>query len=307
METNGKGTIIEELRKQQIEAVRLKRAAAKRKRRKRLWILVPCLLLLLLAAYVGSEILANRHFEITRYFLESEKVDTPVKIAVLSDLHSMEYGTKNSELIEAIRTEQPDFIAMIGDMVNDDDTDFTVIRELCRALREIAPVYYTLGNHEGTLMYSRLDQVALDEMLTEDGVKMLINEVTEFQKGNTTIRIAGISNEAAGYEYWAKDKMEAFWEMDGYKLVLSHFPDLYDSLLKDATMDLALAGHYHGGLIRLPGLGGIYHPATGFFPQHAGGQYSLTNGTLIVSRGIGGHGGIPRINNRPELVIIEIH
>lgn len=307
METNGKETIIEELRKQQMEAIRLKQAAARRKRRKRLLILLPCLLVLLLAAYVGLEIQANRHFEISRYFLESEKVNTSIKIAVLSDLHSMEYGAGNSELIEAIRAEQPDFIAMIGDMVNDDDTDFTVIRELCRALREIAPIYYTLGNHEGTLMYGRLDQVALDQMLTEDGVKMLINEVTEFQKGDTTIRIAGISNEAAGYEYWAKEKMEDFWGMDGYKLVLSHFPDLYDSLLKDATMDLALAGHYHGGLIRIPGLGGLYHPATGFFPQYSGGQYALTHATLIVSRGIGGHGTIPRINNRPELVIIEIH
>ncbi len=307
METSKKETIIEELRKQQIEAVRLKRMAAGRKRRKRLLLVIPCLLLLALAVYVGSEILANRHFEISRYYLESEKVDTPVKIAVLSDLHSMEYGTGNSELIEAIRTEQPDLIAMIGDMVNDDDTDFMVIRNLCRALVEIAPVYYTLGNHEGTLMYGRLDPVALDEMLVEDGVKVLINETTEFQKGDTILRIAGISNEAAGYEYWAKEKLEDFWSQDGYKLVLSHFPDLYDSELKDATMDLALAGHYHGGLIRIPGLGGLYHPEAGFFPPHSGGQYALTNATLIVSRGLGSHGGLPRINNRPELVIVEIH
>ena len=71
-------------------------------------------------------------------------------------------------------------------------------------------------------------------------------------------------------------------------------------------MDLAVAGHYHGGIIRIPGLGGLYHPKTGFFPKYDGGKYELAQGTLIVTRGIGNHGLIPRINNRPELVIIDV-
>lgn len=298
--------MVEELRRQQIEAVKEKIKKAKKKRRRRL-ILIPCLLLLAIGGFLAYQISLNQHLETTYYQLNSEKVDTDIKIVVLSDLHSMEYGSQNRELVEAIRKEKPDLIAMIGDMVNEDDVEFSVIQNLCQELKEIAPIYYTLGNHEGTLMYGRMDSVALDEMLEEEGVTVLINQSAEFTKGDTTICLAGISIEAAGYDKWAKAKMDNFWKKRDYKVVLSHFPDLYYSKLKDADFDLAFAGHYHGGLIRIPKLGGIYHPEEGFFPEYAGGQYALTNGTLIVSRGIGGHGKIPRINNRPELVVVEIN
>ncbi len=151
----------------------------------------------------------------------------------------------------------------------------------------------------------RLYLMCLDILEKED-VRFLINQTTEFQKKDTVIKIAGISNEAKGYDYWAKEKLAGFWEQEGYKLVLSHFPDLYYEKLKEAELDLALAGHYHGGMIRIPGVGGLFHPEEGFFPEYSGGLYALTKGTLIVSRGIGGHGWIPRVNNRPELVVIEL-
>ena len=71
--------------------------------------------------------------------------------------------------------------------------------------------------------------------------------------------------------------------------------------------NLALAGHYHGGIVRIPGLGGLYHPEEGFFPKYSGGEYSLTYGKLIVSRGLGDQNFSLRINNKPELVIIDIN
>lgn len=297
---------IEELRGQQAAFVKQKKKEAKKIFVIRLLMMLPFLLLLAAVLLVALQMQENRHFEVTYYGLESKKVGTPVKFVVLSDLHSQEYGNENTELVEAIRKEEPDFIAMIGDMVNLDDTNFSVIRRLCKNLREIAPVYYTLGNHEGTVMYGRLDTVALDELLEEDGVTMLINQTTVFQKEDTKIQIAGIAIDVNGYDQFAKERMEDFWELEDYKIVLSHFPSLYYSKLKDAKMDLALAGHYHGGVVRIPGMEGLYHPEGGFFPKYSGGQYSLTNATLIVSRGIGGHDVIPRINNRPELVVIEI-
>ena len=247
--------MIEELRRQQMEEVQRKIVEARRKRRKWLTMLISCLLLLFIVGGIAYEIHLNQDFETTYYQLESEKLNTTIKIAVLSDLHDKEYGTDNSELIEAIRKEQPDLIAMIGDMVNDDDQEFTIVQNLCRDLGEIAPVYYTLGNHEGTLMYSRMDSVALDKLLEEEGVTVLINQSVEFKKGDSVVQIAGISNEAAAYDQWAREKMEDFWKLEDYKLVLSHFPDLYYSKLADAEFDLALAGHYHGGLIRLPKIG----------------------------------------------------
>lgn len=299
-------SIIEELHRQQIEAVREEKAAKKMRMRKRLLPGTVCLLFLALLAALLVHIQGNRQFEVTYYQLSSEKITTPIKFVVLSDLHSVEYGENNVELVEAVKKEKPDFIAMIGDMLNQDDGDTNVIENLCRDLKEVAPIYYTLGNHEGTLMYGRLDSVALDEILARENVRLLINQTTEFQKGDTMIEIAGISNEAEGYDYWAKEKLTNFWEKEDYKLVLSHFPDLYYEKLKDEKFDLALAGHYHGGVIRIPGMEGLFHPEEGFFPKYSGGEYALTNGTLIVSRGIGGHGWIPRVNNRPELVVIEL-
>ncbi len=299
-------SIIEELHRQQIEAVREEKAAKKMRMRKRLLPGTVCLLFMALLAALLVHIQGNRQFEVTYYQLSSEKITTPIKFVVLSDLHSVEYGENNVELVEAVKKEKPDFIAMIGDMLNQDDGDATVIENLCRDLKEVAPIYYTLGNHEGTLMYGRLDSVALDEILARENVRLLINQTAEFQKGDTMIEIAGISNEAEGYDYWAKEKLTNFWEKEDYKLVLSHFPDLYYEKLKDEKFDLALAGHYHGGVIRIPGMEGLFHPEEGFFPKYSGGEYALTNGTLIVSRGIGGHGWIPRVNNRPELVVIEL-
>lgn len=298
--------MIEDIRQQQIEAILQKEKKAKQRRKKWILIAVPLLLLLILVSLLLVQILANRHFETTYYQLQSEKITEPIKLAVLSDLHSVEYGPGNSDLIEAIQAEQPDLICMIGDMVNNNDQVFSPFYRLCEALQKIAPVYFTLGNHEGTLMYNQLDTVPLDTELTERGVHVLINRNVAYQKGDTTLQIAGIATNSEEYDRWAREKLEDYWNLDGYKLVLSHFPELYDTVLNDADFDLALAGHYHGGQICIPGVGGLYHPESGLFPKYWGGQYPMENGTLIVSRGIGGHGWIPRINNRPELVIIEI-
>lgn len=294
--------MIEELREQQIAATQAKKKASRRRMRN----IVLILLLAGLGCFIGIQLVGNRSFEITHYHLMSSKLEEPIKIAVLSDLHNREYGEKNCDLVEAIAQQEPDLIAMTGDMVNENDRDISVVRTLCRQLVEIAPVYYCLGNHEGTMMYARMDSVALNEILEEDGVHVLINQTETFTKGNTTICIAGLSTDETNYDKWSKAAMKSFWDFDGYKLLLSHYPSLYYEKLADANMDLALAGHYHGGIMQIPGKGGLYHPSEGFFPRYSGGEYPLTYGTLIVSRGMGGHGFAPRINNKPELVMIDV-
>lgn len=298
--------MIEDLRREQREWVKVKAAMAKRKWRIYILILTPVLILLLIAAwYLWSTF--HQDFETTHYTLTSSKLTSPVKLAVLSDLHSMEYGEENRTLIEAIQTEQPDLIFLLGDMVNKEDRDFTPLEHLCKSLSEIAPVYCTLGNHEGTLMYSQLDTVPLDEKMQANGAHVLINQTTEWEKEGAKLQIAGVAVDAEGYDQWAREELEDFWTLNSYKIVLSHFPNLYQNQLANADFDLALAGHYHGGLICIPGIGGLYHPETGFFPKYWGGEYPMVKGTLIVSRGIGSHGWIPRVNNPPELVIVEIN
>lgn len=292
--------MIEELRQKQIEAVRQRR---KKIRKRQISAAVMILVLMILA--VTSD---NRHFKITRYELESDKVDGAFKIIAMSDLHSWEFGEKNSELIEAVRQEQPDMIVMVGDMVNKDDSILAVIRNLCSKLNQIAPVYYSMGNHEGTMMNGRVDSIAIDRVLREDGVHVLYNQVEALEtEGGKSILAAGISTSEVNYDKWSKKNLEEFWNSSDYKILLSHSPTLYYEKLKDAEFDLAFAGHFHGGLIRLPFLGGLYHQDTGFSPRYDGGLYELSRGSLIVTTGLGNHSVIPRINNKPELVVVQIN
>lgn len=294
--------MLEELKEQQMATVKARRRAARKRRR----ILFLLLIIAGMGTFLAIQFAGNRSFEITHYYLTSSKLKEPLRLAVMSDLHSREFGEKNSDLVAAVAEQEPDLIAMVGDMVNQDDDDISVIRTLCRKLQEIAPVYYSMGNHEGYMTITRTDSIALHEILKEDGVHVLYNQVEEFTKGDDTICLAGISTAENNYDKWSKDALKKFWDFNGYKILLSHYPSLYYEKLKDAKMDLALAGHYHGGIIRIPGLGGLYHPAEGFFPKYSGGQYRLTYGTLVVSRGMGDKHFSPRINNRPELIMIDI-
>ena len=117
--------------------------------KKRRHILVAALLLIFFVIFVTVQFIGNYSFEVTHYSLNSNKLEIPIRIAALSDLHSKEYGEENEKLVETIKNEHPDMIVMLGDMVNKDDADISVIRTLCRQLKEIAPVYYSMGNHEG--------------------------------------------------------------------------------------------------------------------------------------------------------------
>lgn len=293
--------MIDDLRRQQMDAVNRRQ----KRRQKHLIAALIGIFLVLAAALIF--LFGDRRLQITRYRVETDKVSTDWKLVVMSDLHSWEFDKNNRTLIQTVTEEAPDAILMLGDMVNKEDKDISVIRYLCSELKNIAPVYYSMGNHEGVMMNGRMDSIAIDKILREDGVFVLYNETGTIEKNGDSIMLAGISTSEENYDKWSKGELGEFWNADNYKILLSHYPSLYYDKLKDADVDLALAGHYHGGLIRIPGMGGLFHPDDGFFPRYAGGQYELDNGTLIVTRGLGNHGIIPRINNRPELVTIEIH
>lgn len=266
-------------------------------------------LILLVLALLWFFLLNHMELTVTRYQIETEKLSSDWKVALLSDLHNQEYGEGNSLLIQEIRDYAPDTILICGDMVVKDDPEVIVVLELCKDLVEIADVYYVYGNHEGILQYDSSGlQIPLDQYLTELGVNILYGGLYEIQHEDDTIALFAKSINAE--KYWESEKTQKqvaeFLEQDGFKLAMSHFPNLFYEALAEAEFDLAVAGHYHGGQIILPGIGGVYHRDTGFFPQYYGGAYQLKNGTLILSRGLGNGTLIPRINNDPELVFIEV-
>lgn len=297
--------MIETLRQQQIEYIRQK----KRKKGRRA-LIAAILILCIIAVGLVVNGYQNKTFETTYYECTSEKIGEPIKIALLADLHNCEFGRKNRKLIQAIAEEEPDLILIAGDMVNCTDPDVSVAVELCRQLVEVAPVYYCYGNHEGILMHDGLDgvKIPIDEYVEETGAVFFRRSFYHIEVNGNMVDIGAVPVGLSGFEQWGAykvDELEAADETD-YKILLSHHPDLYYEELQDVKVDLALAGHFHGGQIRIPGLGGLYHSNVGFFPKYAGGAYRLKSAELVVSRGLGNHGIIPRVNNKPELVMITI-
>ncbi|MCM1134502.1 MAG: metallophosphoesterase [Clostridium sp.] len=264
-------------------------------------------LLVLILALCTANKLGNERFESSVYQVQSERVQSNFRIALLSDLHNREFGAGNYELVEAIRQSGPDMILFAGDMVNQDDTDIHVVLELCENLKRIAPIYYTLGNHEGVLMYASGDKnVALDVELMKIGVPMLYVGCEDIVIRGNPVTLGVFPCEAEEADRLDMEEVKKFEESNGFRIVVSHFPSIFYEKLFDVDAELAAAGHYHGGQIRLPFLGGLYHVDDGFFPRYSGGKYELEKATLVVSRGLGGHTGIPRVNNRPELVLIDV-
>ena len=89
--------------------------------------------------------------------------------------------------------------------------------------------------------------------------------------------------------------------------MISNFPSVYYEKMADADIDLGLCGHYHGGQIQIPFLGGLYSVKHGLFPKYCSGMFEIENGHIFVSRGLGSNNNFPRINNRPELAVIDIN
>ena len=230
------------------------------------------------------------------------------KIVVVSDFHNAEFGKENDTLIKLIEKEKPDIIAFTGDLVDSRRTDIETAEDLVRNLAEIAPCYYVTGNHEARLgeQYQKLEKILLEE-----NVVVLHDGYTELTRNNETILIAGLDDpnftdiNSAVHNSILKTKLDGMNLSDSYFVLLSHRPETFEAYTS-AGVDLVLSGHAHGGQFRLPFIGGIAAPNQGLFPKYDGGRYSENHTTMIVSRGVGNSIIPVRINNRPEIVCVEL-
>lgn len=264
-------------------------------------------LILLSVLVFGIPYLLSDELEVTFHHLYSRKMacGETVRVVVLSDLHNREFGPGNEDLAAKIASLKPDLIAVAGDMVNADDDNLDIVLTLCGKLAEIGPVYYSPGNHENNLLYEKGSP--LENLLTEKGVHVLVNRAEAVTVRKTPFLIGSLTTAPEGYEEYGAVFFEKYEKSRDFKLLLAHYPSLYYEALADGEIDLGICGHYHGGQVRLPFIGGLYHGDAGFFPRYNGGMYVLPNSTIFVSRGMGGHSGLPRINNRPELAVIDIN
>ncbi len=245
----------------------------------------------------------NSKIKISNYVLKSEKVSEGFTIVQLSDLHEKEFGEGNTRLFEAVRSLEPDMIAITGDIVAHEKQkrharEYTA--GLARGLAAIAPSCFVSGNHERHF-YEEVCAVLRDggvHVLSEGGV-------FEAELKGTRVNISGIDDisfEGVNVERAA----EALSSAAGYNIFLSHRPEVFPLVLGKG-IDLVLAGHTHAGQIRIPGISSLYMPGQGFFPKYMQGEFSAEGTAMVISRGLGSSG-YPtfRLNNPPDLVAAQI-
>lgn len=289
-------------------------------------------MVVIMCNYIG-----NRSFRESFYSTSSIKVDSRVRVIQLSDLHGSSYGKNNKKLLERIEALEPDIIICTGDMVDsvEDDADYAVA--LGKALSKIAPSYYVYGNNEVEDIYdvpfnekeldekfgfdkNNRDETALlkikdtyEEKLENAGIKVLKNEKDTIKVKTMTVDVYGVlnSNPSSFWSYSEKAFADYIYEnTDNLKITAIHEPFIFEEFSPEFWGDLMICGHTHGGVMRIPVLGPLYTHEGGLFPERKGdfvyGRYDAAGKPLIVSSGLE-NSNILRINNQPELVVIDIN
>lgn len=268
---------------------------------------IAVLLVFIVGAFltVKSVYMDNDQFDVTFYRVGSDKLKSNMRTVLVSDLHMKQYGKDNAELLDAIRRLNPDFISVAGDINTygaKNTTEF--ICEFCTELVKIAPTYYVLGNHEmDEILHNKID---LKARIEETGVILLSNQSIETTINGNAVVIGGLTQRYEEREKYAPHFMEKLLEKQGFRILLTHYPQSFLQGLQDENIDLAMCGHAHGGHIRLPLIGAMYTPDQGLMPKLTEGQHEYEFMNLIISRGLGDSGGLPRINNKPELVVVDM-
>lgn len=259
--------------------------------KKKKWVALGCALAVLLG------IACNLSLKEVFYDINTGKLSAPVKIAFLSDVHNSSFGKGQCQLIDGIEEFGADIVVFGGDLFdeyNSEENSWALVD----ALADKYPCYYAIGNHE--LNTGKVFD--LKKQMEERGVSVLEDETELIEINGQKIRICGTEN------VWDENAVSEL--DDTYSVLVHHYPNDFPELSVKG-FDLILAGHAHGGQWRLPGLiNGLYAPDQGLFPEYAGGYYSENGTEMIVSRGLWKSYGIiyiPRVFNRPELVLITLN
>lgn len=250
---------------------------------------------------------------VTDYEISSTKINNDVEIVMIADMHDYHCKVKN-QIANKIEQLNPDIILCVGDIIDNNSSDDESTIEFLESLTEIADVYFSLGNHE--LEYS--DSKQLIENIKNIGVKVLDKEYQDIEVNGNTIRIGGMYDYAFSQETGDIDQetmksdvysfLTEMKQTSSFQLMMAHRPDsfIFGKAYK-WDFDLVVSGHYHGGQVILPYVGGLYAPELGWFPEVDYGHYKLENMDMIVTRGISSSDEMfPRFNNPPEIVSITL-
>ena len=260
-------------------------------------------------------------FQIKTYTIKTKKLKKGCKVtfALLADLHNKEYGPENQQLIQAVKELKPDAILVAGDMlIGHTRHSFLPAQKLVWALqREAAPVYYGNGNHESrmrteTAIYKDLYERYMGP-LRQAGVTELVNESSKMSVAGGRIQIHGFE---LSQSYYGKFRQLPLTEADvartlgepkedAYHILLAHNPVYFDAYAAWGA-DLTVSGHLHGGIIRLPFLGGVITPQARLFPKYDRGLFWKGEKAMVVSPGLGTHTINVRIFNPAQLIELKL-
>lgn len=258
-------------------------------------------LILLTALSVLAVIGLDQRMIVRRYTVESDKITKPVRLAVVADYHGCDY---DDGLIPAMEALQPDAVLLPGDIF-DDKMPWAPSEALVRGLAEKWPCYYVTGNHE--YWSGRVAKIC--RLVEEAGATVLDQNCSELTVNGQNLNLCGIPDPYANVNTWdALTSATGDLHQEGFTILLAHRPELIEQYAAKGTFDLVVSGHAHGGQARIPFLlNGLFAPHQGWFPKYAGGRYEVEDTTMIVSRGLAREStGLPRVFNRPEIVLVEL-
>ena len=275
------------------------------------------IVLLLISIMAGRNIYqSNCSLTCSSYQISSDKINTPVRILQLTDLHDSEFGENNQDLLNLIADQSPDLILITGDLLNSDESETDIATDLISGLGSIAPVYVSLGNHE--VEYQQQFGTDIIRLYEDAGAVVLDKQYQDLEVNGQKLRLGGIYGYCLPAKYLETDEADPeecaflsdFQNTDLYTILMCHIPVCWmlNDGLDEWDVDCVLAGHVHGGQVILPLIGGVYAPDMGWFPGKLQGLYSSTDGssTMVLSTGLGNTESVPRFNNVPEVVTVDI-
>ena len=278
--------------------------------KKKIVIVIISILVLLLIYLIADQYVITK----TQYTVESDRVNSEIKIAVISDLHNMNFFNNNQEVVDKISSENPDIIAVVGDMIDENSSNAENTLNTIKPLPDIAPTYYSIGNHDK--LYS--DYNTYIEEIKNSGVVVLDDKIDTLTVNDNQITLLGLSGYSFGDvetpEYTALVK--ELCENDTLRIMLCHYPEYSQwffgkDLYYEYDFDLMLSGHTHGGIVRIPFIGGVYAPQQGTFPEYSKGLYYVDKQNanpyhMLVTSGLGQDSHFIRVNNFPEIAFVTV-
>jgi len=273
------------------------------------WIVSLLVIIGLIVCTVGGVVASNFRVVLEKQDYYSDHLPVEFygyRILCIADFHDSFYF---DQVAKIANDEKPDCVLFLGDMTELAHKNWDNTLRLLDEIDESIPVYGVLGNHE--VLSPNIEAITAD--LEAHGMYLLNNEKIQLSKGDASISLIGLNDIADDDSElgnsWLLEQSRLYLETaidpEAFSLVAAHRATLYPHL-SDLPADLMLSGHIHGGLVRLPKVGGLIDVDGTFFPDYDKGFYSEGEMDMFVSTGCNFNLGKLRLFNPPMVSVLTL-